>query len=440
MFKNFIYFYRNIKKRFGSFLHDWVLGLAISVLLYSSLKLPFLLLSKPLDSVYLYPYIVIVSIVMGVFIRKSMKSERMKRIHIIIPISIYILVKLIFYLINIYFNVDLIDYIAIIVGERFTSFLEIFMIYSMLPLFFKICEELRIFLRNGLSINKKLGIGLYGTSYSMEEDNDRGRKRTSKAVALSSSSGGRAGQGNNSSRSGSGVGSVGPSRNRFPSMDSRNLGNTTRIGSSSTSRVSSSGAITKVQSTIRAHAGVLKNHVSEFEIKNRVLLGLSSRTLAPPIPLDDVDRRPSEYVEPYYMHTPQSTITMQNISVTDTKLSTQAADIFNKFMTEYKLSLVYSFGDYRRHFSKISPIPPFAVILQSHVEFTNNANILARYFYENIETKGTMFVDRLNNLKAYMEKESALIIPNGDLVQYVNDIKNKFEHSTNKSDSHLYAL
>lgn len=74
-----------------------LIGLITTLLLVSSIRLPFLFLSLDLGLKFLYPIIVIISIIMSVFILDSYKGKMPKLLDYIIPTFIYLGIMSVFY-------------------------------------------------------------------------------------------------------------------------------------------------------------------------------------------------------------------------------------------------------------------------------------------------------------------------------------------------------
>jgi len=97
------------------------LGLITTLLLVASIRFPFLFLSLHLGLNFLYPFIVIISIIMSVFILNSYKGNTPKLLDYIIPLFIYLTLTSLLYSFAIYSDINIYEctifFLSIAFGE-----------------------------------------------------------------------------------------------------------------------------------------------------------------------------------------------------------------------------------------------------------------------------------------------------------------------------------
>ena len=97
------------------------IGLITTLLLIASIRFPFLLLSLDLGLRFLYPFIVVISIIMSVFILNSYKGKMPALLDYIYVIFMYLGLASVLYLFTVYFHINIYEwtifYLSIIFGE-----------------------------------------------------------------------------------------------------------------------------------------------------------------------------------------------------------------------------------------------------------------------------------------------------------------------------------
>lgn len=107
-----------------------LIGLITTLLLVSSIRLPFLFLSLDLGLKFLYPIIVIISIIMSVFILDSYKSKMPKLLDYIIPTFIYLGIMSVFYSFTMYSDINIYEWAIFFLSMIFGELLDVLVMPS----------------------------------------------------------------------------------------------------------------------------------------------------------------------------------------------------------------------------------------------------------------------------------------------------------------------
>lgn len=101
------------------------IGLITTLLLVGSIRFPFTFLSLDLGLYYLYPFIIVISIIMSVFILNSYKGNIPKLLDYINRIFIYLVLIFLFYILKLYFDISVYEWIIFFLSMIFDGLSDV---------------------------------------------------------------------------------------------------------------------------------------------------------------------------------------------------------------------------------------------------------------------------------------------------------------------------